>query len=171
MTIREYSFWFDDVIRTTEATFRLVPTDKLDWKPTSTSFALGQLIAHMPLALRFNARVIASEEWPLKSLREILVSNRRHPVATVDEALKNLAESAFLYKSAVAQLGDEKFRHEIVNTPQWGTLPVWRFAIFVLEHHINHKMELHMCLRLLGVNVNTGTLYAGDGVTRLSPSV
>jgi hypothetical protein len=41
-------------------------------------------------------------------------------------------------------------------------LPIWRFAVFVAEHHLNHKMELHMYLRLLGVKVNTGTLYAGE---------
>ncbi len=161
MTIQEYFSWFDDSVRTTEAMYHLVPGDKLGWKPTETSFTLGQLIEHMPKALWFNARVIASEEWPLKSMREILVTNRRHQTATVDEGLTHLVEWSTEFKQAVKNLGDEKFQHGDINTPQWGTLPIWRFAIFVLEHHLNHKMELHMYLRLLGAEVNTETLYVG----------
>lgn len=162
MTIDEYFPWFDDALRTTEGMYRLVPADKLDWKPTENSFSLGQLIEHMPKAFWFNSKVIASEEWPLKSLREIFVSNRRQESAAVDEALVHLAESSHGFKQAIRNLGDEKFQHDQVNTPQWGILPIWRFAVFVLEHHLNHKMELHMYLKLLGVKVNTGTLYAGE---------
>ena len=162
MTIQEYFTWFDDTIRTTEGMYRLVPPDKLDWKPTESSFSLGQLIEHMARAFWFNSKVIASEEWPLKSLREIFVSNRRQASADADEALIHLAESSAEFKQSILNLGDEKFQHGQVNTPQWGTLPIWRFAIFVLEHHLNHKMELHMYLKLLGVRVNTGTLYAGE---------
>jgi len=160
MTIQQYFSWFDDVIALTENTYRLVPAGKLDWKPTERSFTLGQLIEHMPRALSFNAKVIASEEWPLKSMREIFVANRHHPTATVEEALEHLETGAAAFKAAVMKIGDQRFQQEQVNTPQWGTLPIWRFAIFVLEHHLNHKMELHMSLRLLEVKVNTGTLYA-----------
>ena len=170
MTTGEFLFWFDDVIRTTQSMYRLVPPDKLDWKPTEHSFTLGQLIEHMALALRFNGNVIASEEWPLKSLREILVANRRQGSVPVDEALKHLAESGSAFKRTIERLGDEKFQSGYVNTPQRGTLPIWRFAIFVLEHHLNHKMELHLYLRLIGVKVNTGTLYSAEGSAKLSPS-
>jgi uncharacterized damage-inducible protein DinB len=163
MTTQEYFPWFDDVLRTTEAMSRLVPPDKLDWKPTENSFTLGQLIEHMPRAFWFNSKVIASEEWPLKSMREILVTNRRHPSVAVGEALEHLGLWSKEFKQAVQNIGDEKFRHADVNTPQWGTLPIWRLAVFVLEHHLNHKMELHMYMKLLGVKVNTGTLYAGEG--------
>ena len=159
MTTQQYFFWFDDVLSTTKKMYHLIPLDKLDWKPVERAFTNGQLIEHMAQALAFNAKVIASEEWPLKSLREIFVSNRRQQSATVEEALEHLASGAASFKAAVARLGDEKFQHESVNTPQWGVLPVWRFAIFVLEHHLNHKMELHTNLRLLDCKVDTRTLY------------
>jgi len=164
MMIREYFTWFDDVLRTTEGMYGLVPAGKLEWKPLEKAFSLGQLIEHMPKAFWFNSKVIASEEWPLKSLREILVTNRHHPTATPDEALRHLAESSGGFKQAIRNLGEEKFQRDQVNTPQWGTLPIWRFAVFVLEHHLNHKMELHMYLKLLGAKVNTGTLYTGGRV-------
>jgi uncharacterized damage-inducible protein DinB len=163
MTTQEYFSWFNDVLRTTEGMYRLVPSDKLDWKPTENSFTLGQLVEHMPRAFWFNSKVIASEEWPLKSMREILVTNRRHPSASADEALVHLVLWSNEFKQAVQNLGDEKFQRADVNSPQWGTLPIWRFAVFVLEHHLNHKMELHMYLKLLGVTVNTKILYVGEG--------
>lgn len=160
MTVQEYLAWFDDTIQATKSLYALVPPDKLDWKPTENSFSLGQLIEHIPRALWFNAKVIASEDVPLKSLREILIANRRQQGATVDNALQHLAEYSSRFRQILMNLGDEKFQRSAVDTPQWGMLPVWRFVIFTLEHHLNHKMELHMCLRLLGVKVNTLTLYS-----------
>lgn len=170
MTTQEYFSWFDDVLETTASMYRLVPPDKLDWKPTAHSFSLGQLLEHMAKALWFNSRVITSEQWPLKSLREIFVSNRRQASVTVEEGLRHLDEYSSGFKHAIRGLGEEKFQHGEVNTPQWGTLPVWRFAVFVLEHHLNHKMELHMYLKLLGTKVNTGTLYAVKQPAPKSPS-
>jgi hypothetical protein len=161
MTTREYFAWFDDSIRTTEALYQLVPSESLNWKPTANSFTIGQLIEHMPRALSFNSKIIASEDWPLKSMREILVANRHQESATVDAALQHPREQAVSFKNAVVNLGEALFQFGSVNTPQWGTLPIWRFAIFVLEHHLNHKMELHVDLRIVGVNVNTKSLYAG----------
>ena len=165
MTIEQYLSWFDDVLRTTEDMYHRVPTDKLNWKPTETSFTLGQLIEHMARAIRFNTRVIASEDLPLNSMREILIANRRSPAATPEEATKHLQEYSSIFRQAVRSLGSEKFEHGVVHTPQRGEMPVWRFAIFVLEHHLHHKMELHMYLRLLGVDVNTRTLYGGMAAT------
>lgn len=152
--------WFDDTIQATESLYALVPADKLEWKPTDNSFSLGQLIEHIPKALWFNAKVIASDELPLKSLGEILVANRRQQSAKVDEAILHLSECSEVFRKATRNLGEEKFQNTDVNTPQWGILPIWRFAIFVLEHHLNHKMEMHMYLRLLAVKVNTLTLYS-----------
>ena len=160
MTVQEYLAWFDDTIQATKSLYAFVPSDKLDWRPTENSFSLGQLIEHIPRALWFNAKVIASEDVPLKSLREILVANRRQPGATVDEAVQHLVDYSSRFRQILMNLGEEKFKRSTVNTPQWGALPVWRFAIFTLEHHLNHKMELHMDLRLLGVKVNTLTLYS-----------
>lgn len=160
VTIQHYLAWFDDAMQATKNLYALVPSEKLEWKPTERSFSLGQLIEHIPRSLWFNGKVIASENVPLKSLREILVANRRQQSAKVDEASLHLAECSEGFRRTIRNLGEERFQHADVSTPQWGILPIWRFAIFVLEHHLNHKMELHMYLRLLGVNVDTLTLYS-----------
>ena len=162
MNIQEYFLWFDEVVHPTEPMFRSVPRDKLDWKLTSNSFSLGQLLNHIPRALWFNARVINKENLPVNSIREIVLSNRRHPSSTVGEAVGYLHSSVDDFKWAVERLGEERFAKEILNTPQRGKIPAWRFCAFTLEHHIHHVMELHLCLKFLGVDVDTRTLYVGE---------
>jgi len=159
MTVQQYLSWFDEVLAPTEHMFRLVPSDKLDWKLTDNSFTLGQLLSHIPRGLSFIATVINGDEWPLKSLREIFVANRRQPSSTVDEAVASLTSEVSAFKGVVGRLGEEKFQNGMLDTPQKGRVPYWRYCAFALEHHIHHLMELHISLKVLGVKVNTGTLY------------
>jgi hypothetical protein len=161
MTTQQYLAWFDEVLAPTEPMFLRVPPDKLDWKLTPGSFTLGQLINHIPRSLWFMAKVINKEEWPLKSMREILVSNRRQQSSPPQEAVELLRSSTSDYRNAVDALTDNQFRNGLVDTPQKGRIPYWRYAAFSLEHHIHHLMELHISLKVLGVKVNTGSLYIG----------
>ncbi len=161
MTKAQYLSWFDEVTGPTESIFRLVSPDKLDWKLTGESFTLGQQLRHMPGALAFFVRVINNEEWPAKSLREIMVANRSHPSSTVEEAVESLGRATAAFKNAVDALSEEKFHNEMLDTPQKGRVYYWRYCAFALEHHIHHVMELHLNLKVLGVKVNTKTLYVG----------
>jgi uncharacterized damage-inducible protein DinB len=159
MTIQQYLVWFDEVFAPTERVFRLVPPDKLEWRLTESSFSLGQQLRHMPGAVVFFTKIINGEEWPMKSMREILVANRRHPSSTVDNAVAHLSTSVAAFKKVVEGLGDMRFQTGMLDTPQKGSIYYWRYCVFLLEHHIHHLMELHLCLRVLGVNVNSATLY------------
>ncbi len=161
MTTQQYLSWFDEVASPTVPMFMLVPPDKLDWQLTPRSFMLGQLIDHIPKSLGFMGKVIAGDELPLKSMREILVSNRRQPSSTVDDAVRQFESVASKFRQQVLALGDERFQTGEIETPQFGKRPIWRYSAFIIEHHIHHLMELHMCLKVLGIPVNTGTLYRG----------
>ncbi len=162
MTKSEYLSWFDQVVMPTEPAFRRVPPDKIDFRLTDSSFSLGQLLAHISGSLGFHAKVVRRDnELPFKSLKEILVANRRHPSMNVDEAVIHLQDSTIAYKSAVGDLGDHDFLTGELDTPQLGRVLYWRYAAFVIEHHIHHLMELHLTLKILGVDVNTKTLYRG----------
>ena len=163
MTLPEYLIWFDEVVGPTEPMMRLIPEDRLDWRLTEKSFTLGQLIAHMNRSIWFNALVITGGDLPAKNIREILVGNRRQESMTVDEAVAQLETQCGSFKKALASLGEERFQKEMIETPQRGRMPTWRFAAFVLEHHIHHLMELHLCLKVLGIKVHTGTLYSAGG--------
>lgn len=161
MTKAQYLSWFDEVLQPTESIFRRVPPDKLGFQLTGRSFTIGQQLRHIPASFAYMAKVINQEELPYKSVREILVANRRHPSATVDEAIEGLKHATDVFKRAILQLSEDQFQNGIIDTPQKGSVPYWRFGAFALEHHIHHLMELHLCLRMLSVDVNTKTLYGG----------
>ncbi len=161
MTIQQFFFWFDDILKPTEPMFRLVPGDKLDFKLTGTSFSVGQLLGHIPSALMFNAKIMAGDDWPVKSMREVLVINRRQSSIGTDEAILQLRQGIELFKNAVQSRGEEFFQEAMIKTPQWGEVKCWRFAMSVGEHHIRHLMELHLNLKVLGIPVDTRTLYRG----------
>ncbi len=160
MTIAGYLTWFDEVVAPTEPMIRLVEDRFLESKLTERSFTIGQLIAHLPRSLRFNTKVLQAKE-DLPTMREILLSNRRHPTSTVEESVDLLNKSILLFKEAVNELDDDQFQKKIISTPQMGNVVVWRFCVFVIEHQIHHMMELHLSLKVLGLPVNTKTLYAG----------
>jgi len=159
MTLQNYLSYFDEVVQPTEQLFNLVPSDKLDWKPTEKSFTFGQQIAHIAGALGVYAHGIASGDWGFKSMRERFVQNRHTPAMNVEEAIQLLRENYAEFKRVVGALSEEEFSNEEIDSPQLGRVPRWRLAMLATEHHINHKAELFMCLKFMGVAVNTGNLY------------
>ncbi|HEY6952830.1 MAG TPA: DinB family protein [Bacteroidota bacterium] len=159
MTLRNFLAYFDDVVAPTEQLFRLIPPDKLDWKPVDNGFSLGQQIAHLSGALGVYAHGIARGEWGFRSMRERFVMNRHTPSMDVGEAVRVLNENAAEFRSILGSLTEEEFNNGEVDSPQLGRVPRWRLAMLAVEHHINHKAELFMCLKVLGVSVNTGNLY------------
>ncbi len=159
MTKAAYLEWFTEVLRPTEPTFRLVPHEKIDFKLTERSFSIGQLLGHIPASLSFFAGVISNNEPPLKSMREIMVANRRQDSLTVEEGVQSLRKGIASFERAVGQLTEPQFQSALLDTPQKGRTPYWRYCAFAVEHHIHHLMELHINLRVLGIDVNTKTLY------------
>ena len=159
MTKAQYLSWFDEVVGPTAPIFRLVPSDKLDWRLTETSFTIGQQLRHIPGSFGFFAKVINKEEWPARSLKEILAANQNHPSSAVEEAVERFHASSGKFKHAVGRLSEEEFQNGMLETPQSGRTYYWRYCAFALEHHIHHLMELHINLKCLGVHANTMTLY------------
>ena len=160
MTVQNYLSYFDEMVAPTEALFRLVPDDKLQWKPTERSFTASQLMTHMAEALGVYAGGVSEGRWGFASMREIFVRNRRQPELSIEEAVELYRKNLALYKERVGRLTDGEFDHGEIDSPQLGRVPRWRAAMLAVEHHLNHKAELFMYLKFLGVPVNTGTLYA-----------
>jgi uncharacterized damage-inducible protein DinB len=159
MTLQDYLSYFNDVVQPTEQLYRLIPADKLDWKPADNAFSLGQQIAHLSGALSVYALGITKGEWGFKSMRERFVLNRHTPSLSVEEAVRLLNENCTEFRSIVGSLTEEEFSKGEVDSPQLGRVPRWRLAMLAVEHHINHKAELFMSLKFMGVSVNTGNLY------------
>ncbi len=159
MTLQNYLSYFDQMMKPTEPMFRMVPPDKLDWKPTENSFTAGQLMAHMAIALERYGRGIARNDWGVKSLKEIFLANRRTPSMAIEEAVAALQKSYEEFRTLVGGLTQEEFDSGEIDTPQLGRVPRWRAAMLAVEHHVNHKAELFMYLKFMGERVHTGHLY------------
>jgi hypothetical protein len=159
MTVSQFHSYAIDILKPTELLFQLVPPEQTGWKPTDNSFSAGQLMYHIAGALQFNADGIARNEWSMPSLRHIFVANRRTPTASVEEALMLYRETSLFFLNVFKKMSDPEFQTAEVDSPQLGRAPKWRVALFALDHHLNHKAELFMYLKFMGVKVTTRELY------------
>src|SRR3989304_4308541 len=162
MTLPLYLSYFDEMLRPTEPLFLLVPADKIDWVPVEGAFTCGQMIAHMAGALGIYADGIVSGEWGFQSMKERMLMNRRAPSLTVEEAIREFRNNREKFFSKVGALTEDKWMNGEIVAPQFGSpRKRWRVGMLAVEHHLDHKAELFMYLKLLGVRVHTGTLYRG----------
>jgi uncharacterized damage-inducible protein DinB len=162
MTLLNYLSYFDELIQSTESLFRTVPPDKLDWKPTEKSFTIGQQMAHIVGAIEVYGRGLSAADWGFTSMRERFVQNRYTPSMSAEDAVTTLHKNAVDFRTRVGALTEEEFNSGEVDAPQFGKkMPRWRIAMLAVEHHNNHKTELFMYLKIIGMNVNTGHLYRG----------
>ena len=74
----------------------------------------------------------------------------------VEAMAKDLAEGiAYVEK----EISDEDFFSKVISAP-WGFKgPIWKAVLLAKEHQVNHKMQLHIYMKQLGLPVNTETLY------------
>lgn len=163
MTLQNYLAYFDEMFRPTEPLFLMVPPGKLDWKPTDSAFTTAQLMVHIAGSLGVYGKGITTGDWGFRSMREIFVFNRRTPSATVDESVQSLRENFSEFKRLLGSLSEQDFNEGEIDSPQLGRVPRWRAAMLAVEHHVNHKAELFMYLKILGVKVNTRHLYTDKG--------
>lgn len=160
--IRKEQFlaFYRDIVVSSEVLFALVPHDKLDWRPVETVFTLGQLMAHMVASTRVYADGVVEGSWGFTRMRAVLVANRRTVPMETGSALEQLRENATYFAGRLSQLSDEDFEQGEVFAPQFnGPAPRWRIALLAAEHQLNHKAELFMSLKMLGLTVHTGHLY------------
>ncbi len=161
MTPLQFVSYAEQMLAPTIPMFQLVPPDKIDWKLTEGSFTCGQLMHHMGGSLRFNANGLRNNDWALPSLRHIFLANRREQSSTVEEAVQLYNETSKEFFDTFRTMPEEEFRNAIVNTPQFGPQEKWRYALFAVAHHLNHKTELFMYLKTMGIKVGSRELYGG----------
>jgi hypothetical protein len=163
MTPLQFREYAELQLAPTEPLFRLVPVDRKDWKPTEGSFTAGQLMYHMAYALKFNADGIQRNEWAMPTLRHVFIANRRTPNADIPECIELYKENSKLFLDIFLGMSEAEFRSGELDTLQLGRTQKWRMSLFALEHHLNHKAELFMYLKLMGVNVTSKELYGNLG--------
>jgi uncharacterized damage-inducible protein DinB len=136
-----------------------VPADKLNWQPGPTFMSTGQVICHLSDGLGGGFEMLLSGKWP--SMEEMAEGMKLEnlPSCSPREALDKLEKDKKILRQALEGVSEQDFTNKVVSVP-WGvTAKMERMAIHFLEHFTNHKMQLFTYLKLLGLPVNTETLY------------
>jgi len=148
-------------IERTQHLVSLVPREKLSWRPSfpGPPFSLGVLLGHILECLAgFCAALHSVNPDRLAHLLDL----RRLPVnhcCDVEEARQRIASYLAHIEEGFAALADEQLAHAVptVFVPEGeATLTL---LLGNLEHLINHKYQLFLYLKMLGVPVGTRDLY------------
>ena len=156
---------FVEQIRSAQAPIRglveMVPNDKLDWAPAPNFMTLGQLLKHLTENWTI-VRMFVTGEWPFSTEEEMAEAMKLENLQsfTKDEALSALEKDLedgvdYIQK----EISEEDFFNKVIKAP-WGyEARICDAVVFSRDHFLNHKMQLFLYLKLLGLPVNTSTLY------------
>ena len=159
MTKSEFYETVMDSIRPTEKLIGMVPADKLNWKPGPTFMSVGQVVCHLAEGLGGGFEMMLSGKWPPAAEMEAAMKLENMPTCGVPEALSRLEKDKKVLHSALESISEADFTNRVVSVP-WGmSAKVEIMGVSFLGHLNNHKMQLFTYLKLLGVPVNTETLY------------
>jgi uncharacterized damage-inducible protein DinB len=150
-----------EACRPTESLIHMVSPDKLQWRPGPKFMSLGQLICHLGDGFGAVLSATLTGKWPTPEEMEQAMKLENMPSCTVEDALNKLASDKLVLRATLNSISEEDFAGKTVSVP-WGMQgTIERMAISFLEHFTNHKMQLFVYLKLLGLPVHTGTLYMG----------
>jgi hypothetical protein len=140
---------------------QMAPTDKLDWRPGPKFLSLGQLICHLSTGLGADLRILITGNWPAPEQMQEEMRLEDIPACTVAEALTKLEKDKATLSQVLASVSAEDFAQKVVSVP-WGVQgKLERMALYFREHFTNHKQQLFTYLKLIGLPVDTTTLYGG----------
>jgi hypothetical protein len=160
MTKTDFYDLIMEAYRPAQTLIRMVPEDKLDWRPAAGFMSIGQLIDHLTEPISDGLRCLVTNQWPFTSDQmEEGMKLENIPSCNVQKALEKLEKDKAGLREVLDGLSEEEFAQMPVSAP-WG----WKgkleiMAVLFREHFTNHKMQLFTYLKLLGLPVNTATLY------------
>ncbi|MCU0453404.1 MAG: DinB family protein [Bacteroidetes bacterium] len=159
---QQYLVSLERMAAASESLFALVPADKLAWAPREGMLTCGQQMIHAAGALAEYANGIAAGKWMFGSLQEILTKNHETPSVSAAVATRVMRRSFQTLRTVLESLSEKDLESEVF-APQFGReIPRWQLIVLCMEHHLNHKAELFLYLRLLGIPVGTKELYFGN---------
>jgi hypothetical protein len=146
-----------DSYRPAESLLKMVPDDRLDWKPGPSFMSLGQLIYHLSVGIGSELRKLINGDWSDAAEME----HGNLPACSVQEALGRLEQDKTNLREILSDISEEDFANKVVSVPWGWTAKMEIMALDFKDHFVNHKMQLFTYLKLLGYPVNTNTLYFG----------
>jgi uncharacterized damage-inducible protein DinB len=140
---------------------RMAPKDKLDWKPTEKSWTLGQLLNHTSNAPMVFSRII-DNSWPSsEEIQKMFANHLTIKQKDGETAAKDFENAVNQAIEKIAKVSDIDFQTKSASTPLGMSGSLAKVLQGACDHQLTHKVQLFMYLKILGLPVNTGTLYMG----------
>ena len=146
-------------IQPAEKLISMVPPNKLDWRPGPTFMSPGQVICHMSDGVGGGLESLVSGKWPSMEEMEAGMKLEYMPSCGVQEALSKLEKDKAILRATLDGISEDDFTNRVVSVPWGWTTKFEIMSVAFLGHFNNHKMQLFIYLKLLGLPVNTETLY------------
>ncbi len=140
---------FDHEMKTTRSILERVPENNLAWKPHAKSYSLGELAAHVAGVLNWVARTFAGTEFDMKSIP------RPEAITSTRELLERFDASSRKAREVIEKATDEELNTKwqlksgeqtMMSMPRKVSL-----RSLVMNHHIHHRGQLSVYLRMLDV--------------------
>lgn len=155
----EYFQYALEAFKPTETMLKMIPADKLDWKPGPGFMTMGHLIHHLSSGIGTELRMVVDNSWPKPE--EMAEAMKQTPSCTISEAMARLEQDKSTLRDLLAGMTEEEFANKIVSVPWGWESKMEKMALNFRDHFVHHKMQLFTYLKLLGLPVNTETLYMG----------
>ncbi len=143
------------------AMVEMIPDGKLDWAPAAGFMSVGQVILHLSENWSI-IKMMVTNQWPFTSPEEMADAMKLENMKSCSKA-EALAAMEKDLADATASIENEISEHDFFNTvvtAPWGFKgEIWKGVVMTRDHCLNHKMQLHIYLKMLGAPVHTGTLY------------
>lgn len=143
-----------DSYRPVENMVKMVPADKLTWKPGENFMTVGELFSHLCEGIGSELKMLLTNNWPAHPEGPM-------PSCTAVEGLAKLEKDKVVLRELIAGISEDDFANREATTPWGASGTIEIMGLFFKEHFTNHKMQLFTYLKLLGLPVNTQTLYGG----------
>jgi hypothetical protein len=141
-----------DSYRPVENMLKMVPADKLGWKPGDNFMTVGELISHLCEGIGGELKMLVTGNWPVHHEGPMPKCNQL-------EGLAKLEKDKDVLRELIAGISEEDFASRQAVTPWGASGTIEKMGFDFREHFTNHKMQLFTYLKLLGLPVNTQTLY------------
>jgi hypothetical protein len=171
MTKQEYAKFVGGIVHATRGLIGRTPVDKLDWRPNPSFLKMSAVLHHVSNAVGEQLRDVMNDGWeyrPEGSDKDAEQGSGLPPadvyptVKSVKDAQEMIDADWKLFEERFARVDEKTFNNQVCKIP-WmapGTT-LKEYMLLTAEHLSNHRMQLFMYLRLLGVKLDTTNLYGG----------
>jgi hypothetical protein len=171
MTKTEYVKFTKCMVDATRGLIEKAPADKLDWRPDPSFMKLSAVLHHVSNAVGSLLHDVMNDGWEYRPEEKggdagdgtgLPPADAYPTVKSIGEARKMIDTDWKLFEERFACVDENTFNDQVCKIP-WmapGTT-LKEYMLLTTEHLSNHRMQLFMYLRLLGVKVNTSNLYGG----------